>query len=163
MAQPPTQQAAAQTSLDALFAACADYIDNIINYIEPILPDIEDEPITGPIYNKLLQDDKLEMCTNYTPSAIVDLVQQMQPYVALAARQDPKPKSPTVDALICYLTWAKVRKQFKILAKLLGMKTGHFEDNVNCIHSIINTALKEKWWEHRAHSYVIRLIFQMLL
>jgi hypothetical protein len=68
----------------------------------------------------------------------------MQPYVVLAARQDLKPKSPTVNALIYYLTWAKVEKQFEILAKLLRMKTGRFEDNMNCIYPIINAILKEK-------------------
>jgi hypothetical protein len=76
---------------------------------------------------------KLKMCTNFGETELVDFVQQMQPHIIIASKHGPKPKSPTVDALIYYLVWAKVGKEFDLLAKLVGMKLGRFKDNVNQI------------------------------
>jgi hypothetical protein len=140
----------ATTSLDALFAERTTRLNNIVNYVGAIIPDTDEEPITGPIYNALVQEQKLQMCTNFSQQDLIDLVQHMQPFVVAASHRGPKPKSPPVDALICYLTWAKVGKEFDVLAKLVGMKPGRFEDNVNRIRPILNASLKERWWSSRA-------------
>ena len=53
------------TSLDALFAQREARINNIVNYLGPIIPDTDEEPVSGPIFNSLVQEGKLEMCTNF--------------------------------------------------------------------------------------------------
>jgi hypothetical protein len=82
------------TSLDALFAQHEAHINNIVNYIGPVIPDIDEEPITGLIFNTLSQERKLEMCTNFSQQELVNLVQQMQPHVVAASCRGPKAKSP---------------------------------------------------------------------
>src|SRR5271163_1066301 len=137
------------TTLDGLFAGFQQRSATIRSFNGPIIPEMEDEPVRGDIFDQLRQQDKLYLLTNFEDAKLHNLAQALIPHVAAASRRGPRPKSTTVDSLLCYLTWCKSAAEFAILAKLLGLKESRLEDNVTRMRSILNALLKKRWWENQ--------------
>src|SRR3978361_2098846 len=141
---------APRISIATLLRRAADDITAIEAYDGPLLDLLDDEPITGDLYIQLDQDRQLELITNFSHDHLIDIYRCMQPFMLNAGTRGPKPKSSWMDQLICYLAWGKLAEQIDVLAKVLGIKPNRLEDNIVRIRSVLNAALKARWWDPRA-------------
>src|ERR1700743_3304113 len=97
-----------QRTFEGLFEDFEEHVRTIQAYKGPLLPEQEETPVEGPIFAQLSEKNMLEKATNCSPAQLKDLTMAMQPYLARTAKRGPKPKSPPIDSLICYLSWLKL-------------------------------------------------------
>jgi hypothetical protein len=137
-----------RATLDSVFAHFNERVANVRAYNGPVMPVLEDEPIAGKIWVQLRGDQKLELVSNFNEAEFINIYQQVLPFVADASRRGPKPKSSLIDALIIYLAWAKSGLDYPILAKLLGLKESHCEDDVRRMRPLLHATLTDTWFTH---------------
>ena len=138
-----------QFDLESLIAKNNNALESIMAYDGPLRPLLEDEPIKGVLWEHFAPLNELKALTNFSNELILNLYQLMIPCIVQAGRRGPKPKSSHMDALLCYLIWAKNATHLDKLAKLLVMKTNRLENNIRRIRPILNACLKSKWWDPR--------------
>jgi len=73
----------------------------------------------------------------------------MQPQIASVKRRGPPPKSSWMDALLCYLIWARSASQFADLAAKVQMTESRVEDNIARVRPLLNATLQATWWKER--------------
>ena len=87
--------------------------------------------------------------TNFYEPELNDLVQLIQLHVANERRRGPPPKSSWPDCILTYLSWAKFALEYKLGARLSGMKAGRYEEDVDRGRRVLLAGLKERWWDSR--------------
>ena len=77
---------------------------------------------------------------------ITNLYQSMQPFMAAQRRRGPRPASSWMDALLCYLIWARApEKDFEQLADALGLTSSRLQDNIARVRPVLHGALLQRW------------------
>ena len=113
-------------------------------------PQEEKEPNANcAIFNKMMQDQILEKCTNFTRSELLDLFHRMQPHFQAHRRRGPAPVTPPLDSLICILCMYKTGLDFDRLASMLAMKATTLRDVIDRVRPILYATLTEAWWNRR--------------
>lgn len=116
-----------------------------MNYNSPLLNLFTDPSTDGILYNHLYARKRLKQTTGFERDRIISIHQRMQLFITSVSRCGPKPESSYLNMLVIYLIWFKLGCSYDALSALLGMKSNRLEDDINCIHPILNVILKETW------------------
>lgn len=113
------------------------------------LPDVDEGPVVGVIWEKFHVEELFFPHTNFTEHEVRTIVQNLQPYIAAARRRGPEPKSSWADAVLCYLVLMKHGFDFATGATVCALKPGRYADNVHRARGVLLECLRERWWRTR--------------
>ena len=140
-----------RTNLNSLLDKRAKRVQQIEAYQGPNLTSDERTDFEGDIWDQLKENKQLESISNLEVPTLEEIHLNMLPFIASTHRTGPRAQSPPIDQMICYIGWLKMGAKLDITAKVLGMKTNRFKENIDRIRPIVNAALKASWWDTRIH------------